>query len=117
MCGRFVIEFSPDLVAKVFGLAEVPDLPPRYNVAPTQLVPVICEVADGSRRLSLMRWGLVPLWMKEVSEGLINARSETANEKPSFRQAFRQRRSGPSPSPRMFSTSPAVARQSFHRSR
>jgi putative SOS response-associated peptidase YedK len=50
MCGRFVIELSPDLVAKVFGLAEVPDLPPRYNVAPTQLVRVIRETAAGGSR-------------------------------------------------------------------
>jgi putative SOS response-associated peptidase YedK len=92
MCGRFVINLSPDLVAKVFGLAEVPDLSPRYNVAPSQSIPVIREAADGSRRLSMMRWGLVPAWAKEVGEGLINARSETVNEKPSFRQAFRQRR-------------------------
>ncbi len=92
MCGRFVIELSPDLVTKFFGLTEVPDLPPRYNVAPTQPVPVIREAADGSRRLSLMRWGLVPAWAKEPGEGLINARCETVNEKPSFRQAFRQRR-------------------------
>ena len=92
MCGRFVIELSPDLVSKVFGLAEVPELPPRYNVAPTQLVPVVREASDGSRRLSMMRWGLVPSWSKEIGEGLINARSETVNEKPSFRQAFRQRR-------------------------
>jgi putative SOS response-associated peptidase YedK len=92
MCGRFVIELSPNLVQKVFGLAEIPDLPPRYNVAPTQLVPVVREGADGSRRLSMMRWGLVPAWSKEIGAGLINARSETVNEKPSFRQAFRQRR-------------------------
>ena len=92
MCGRFVIELSPNLVQKVFGLAEVPDLPPRYNVAPTQLVPVIRAVSDGSRRLSMMRWGLVPSWAKDPREGLINARSETVNEKPSFRQAYRQRR-------------------------
>ena len=90
MCGRFVINLSPDMVAKVFGLADRPDLPPRYNVAPTQLVPVIREASDGSRRLSLMRWGLVPAWSKEFGAGLINARSETVNEKPSFRQAFQE---------------------------
>ena len=92
MCGRFVVELSPNLVQKVFGLAEIPDLPPRYNVAPTQPIPVIREASDGSRRLSMMRWGLVPSWSKEIGEGLINARSETVNEKPSFRQALRQRR-------------------------
>jgi putative SOS response-associated peptidase YedK len=92
MCGRFVIDLSPDLVAGFFGLAAVPDLPPRYTVAPTQSVPVIREASDGSRRLTMMRWGLVPSWAKDIGDGLINARSETINEKPSFRQAFRQRR-------------------------
>ena len=92
MCGRFVIELTPDLATRFFGLDEVPDLPPRYNIAPTQSVPVIREASDGSRRLSMMRWGLVPSWAKDIGDGLINARSETINEKPSFRQAFRQRR-------------------------
>jgi len=49
MCGRFVIELFLQLVDKVFGLVEVPEPPPCYNVAPTQLVPVIRETADGSR--------------------------------------------------------------------
>lgn len=92
MCGRFVIELTPDLVATFFGLASVPVLPPRYNVAPTQIVPVIRQGVDGERRLVMMRWGLIPAWAKEVGAGLINARAETVNEKPSFRQAFRQRR-------------------------
>jgi putative SOS response-associated peptidase YedK len=92
MCGRFVIELSSDHVARFFGLADVPDLPPRYNVAPSQSVPVIREAANGLRRLTMMRWGLVPVWAKDPGGGLINARSETVNEKPSFRQAFRQRR-------------------------
>jgi len=92
MCGRFVIELSPELVARFFGLAGTPDLPPRYNVAPTQPVPVIREASDGSRRLSMMRWGLVPSWAKDIGDGLINARCETVNEKPSFRQTFRRRR-------------------------
>jgi putative SOS response-associated peptidase YedK len=92
MCGRFVIELSPGLVAGFFGLTEIPDLPTRYNVAPTQLVPAIREATDGSRRLSMMRWGLVPSWAKDIGDGLINARSETVSEKPSFRQTVRRRR-------------------------
>lgn len=92
MCGRFVIELTPELVTRFFSLTEVPDLPPRYNVAKTESVPVVREAADGSRRLTLMRWGLVPNWAKGIGSGLINARSETANEKPSFRRAFRQLR-------------------------
>ena len=66
MCGRFVIELFLQLVDKVFGLVEVPEPPPCYNVAPTQLVPVIRETADGSRLLSMMRWGVVPSWSNEV---------------------------------------------------
>jgi putative SOS response-associated peptidase YedK len=93
MCGRFVIELTPELVRKVFGVTgDFPDWPARYNIAPTQLIPVVRDAPDGSRRLALLRWGLVPSWSKEFNEGLINARCETVNEKPSFRQAFRQRR-------------------------
>jgi len=87
-----IIELTPELVTRFFGLTEAPDLPPRYNIVPTQAIPVIREASDGSRRLTMMRWGLVPSWAKDIGDGLINARSETVNEKPSFRQAFRQRR-------------------------
>lgn len=92
MCGRFVINIPLSVFIKFFGISEVGDVQPRFNVAPTQSVPVIREASDGSRRLSAMRWGLVPAWAKEFGDGLINARAETVNEKPSFRQAFRQRR-------------------------
>ena len=85
MCGRFVINIPLDLFIKFFGLKEAPELPARFNVAPTQPVPVLREASDGSRRLSLVRWGLIPAWAKEADDGLINARSETVNEKPSFR--------------------------------
>jgi len=92
MCGRYVIEISADLVRKVFGVVDVPQWTARYNIAPTQRVPVIRQRGDSTRQLVLMRWGLIPSWAKEVGEGLINARAETVNEKPSFRQSFRQRR-------------------------
>src|SRR5262249_8129107 len=71
-----------------------PELRPRYNVAPSQLVPVVRLGADGGRQLELLRWGLVPSWAKDEKIGysLINARSETVAEKPSFRSAFKQRR-------------------------
>jgi putative SOS response-associated peptidase YedK len=93
MCGRFVIELTPELVRKVFGVTgDFPDWPARYNIAPTQLIPVVRDAPDGNRRLAMLRWGLVPSWAKEFGEGQINARCETVNEKPSFRQAFRQRR-------------------------
>lgn len=92
MCGRYVIEFTPEMLRKIFGIDQVPEFPARYNVAPSQPVPVIREISVGNRQISLMRWGLVPSWAKEVGDGLINARCETVNDKPSFRQAFRQRR-------------------------
>ena len=92
MCGRYVIEISADLVRKVFGVVDVPQWTARYNIAPTQRVPVIRQRADSTRQLVLMRWGLIPSWAKGVGEGLINARAETVNEKPLFRQLFRQRR-------------------------
>ncbi len=67
---------------------------PRYNVAPTQQVPVVREGADGENRLDLLHWGLIPAWAKErgIACNMINARSETLLEKPSFRQAFKYRR-------------------------
>jgi putative SOS response-associated peptidase YedK len=71
----------------------MPDLTPRYNVAPTQQIGVV-RTADGQRELSFMQWGLVPRWAKDPKIGsqMINARAETAAEKPAFRDAFRKRR-------------------------
>ena len=69
------------------------NLRPRYNVAPSQDVAVV-RAADGGRNLSMLRWGLIPAWAKDPAIGyrLINARSETVAEKPSFRSAYRRRR-------------------------
>lgn len=93
MCGRFTLKTPVPILAKFFGLAEMPDLPPRYNVAPTQPVATVL-VLTGDRQFRLMRWGLVPSWAKDLSIGsrMINARAETAAEKPSFRTALRERR-------------------------
>ncbi|MEM8933819.1 MAG: SOS response-associated peptidase, partial [Acidobacteriota bacterium] len=70
------------------------ELTPRYNVAPTQAVATVRQADDGSRHLGLLRWGLIPGWAKDPSIGnrMINARSETAAEKPSFRTAMKRRR-------------------------
>lgn len=95
MCGRFTLAVQPALIAEAFGLTDVPDLAPRYNVAPTQVAPVVRQPAAGApRRLDGLRWGLVPSWADDPALGnrLINARSETVAQKPSFRSAFRQRR-------------------------
>ena len=94
MCGRFSLSTAPDWVAEHFGLEEVPDLKPRYNIAPTQDVAVVRQRPAGGKHLGLLRWGLLPASMPDAPGGapLINARSETVADKPSFRQAFLQRR-------------------------
>ncbi len=94
MCGRYAF-FSPaEAVRRTFALDDVPELEPRYNIAPTQHVPAVRAAEEGARSFSLLHWGLVPKWAKERAIGnrMINARSETLAEKPSFREAFRKRR-------------------------
>jgi putative SOS response-associated peptidase YedK len=93
MCGRFVITSPPAAVRQVFGYSEQPNFPPRHNIAPTQPIPVVI-IENGSRHFKLMRWGLVPSWVKDPRKItlLINARSETVNDKPAFKNAMRRRR-------------------------
>jgi putative SOS response-associated peptidase YedK len=92
MCGRYTIIAKAEEIEKRFKV-EVPEIySPRYNAAPTQILPVITNENPGG--LSFFRWGLIPSWAQDVSIGskLINARSETIEERPSFRQAFKSRR-------------------------
>jgi len=93
MCGRYVIISTPAAIRALFGYAEQPNFPPRYNVAPTQPIPVV-RIVDGRRSFALMRWGLLPSWVKDPKTFplLINARGESALEKPAFRNAMRRRR-------------------------
>ena len=95
MCGRFTL-FEPDKVlSKEFGVSSIPPLSSRYNIAPSQAVAAVRAALAGSgRELALLRWGLIPSWSKDPAIGnrLINARAETAHEKPSFRNAFRRHR-------------------------
>ncbi|QPF90025.1 SOS response-associated peptidase [Bradyrhizobium commune] len=93
MCGRFVITSAPAALRQLFGYIEQPNFPPRYNVAPTQPIPVVL-VENGARHFRLMRWGLLPTWVKDPKGFtlLINARSETVLEKPAFKNAIRRRR-------------------------
>lgn len=95
MCGRFTL-FEPDKVlAREFDVSNFPPRSPRYNIAPSQPIAAIRAAPAGSRReLALLRWGLIPSWSKDPAIGnrLINARAETAHEKPSFRNAFRRHR-------------------------
>jgi len=95
MCGRYTITVTMEELMLRY-LADEPAVPfhlPRYNVAPTQLVPAV--VSDGQRnRLGLLRWGLIPPWAKDERDGakMINARAETLKERPAFRDAFRRKR-------------------------
>lgn len=93
MCGRFVITSPPAAIRQVFGYAEQPNFPPRFNVAPTQPVPVVI-LDRGARHFRLMRWGLMPAWVKDPRKFtlLINARSESVQDKPAFKNAIRRRR-------------------------
>jgi len=93
MCGRYVIISTPEAIRKLFGYAEQPKFPPRYNVAPTQPIPIV-RLADGKRSFALMRWGFLPAWVKDPKTFplLINARGESVLEKPAFRNAMRRRR-------------------------
>ena len=95
MCGRFTL-FEPDkILAREFGVSDFPPRSPRYNIAPSQPVAAVRAAPAGTgRELALLRWGLIPSWSKDPAIGnrLINARAETAREKPSFRNAFRRHR-------------------------
>lgn len=93
MCGRFVITSAPAAIREAFGYADQPNFPARYNIAPTQPVPVVI-VENGARHFRLMRWGLLPSWVKDPRKFtlLINARAETVLEKPAFRNAIKRRR-------------------------
>jgi putative SOS response-associated peptidase YedK len=95
MCGRYSLRKPTREIAGEFDLADVPELPPRYNIAPTQDVPVVRLAPDRQRReFGLLRWGLIPSWADDPGIGnrLINARGETVAGKPAFRRAFQTRR-------------------------
>lgn len=94
MCGRFALTLPPEAVRKYFGYADMPNFPPRYNIAPTQPIAIMRADETGLRRFGLVRWGFIPGFVKDLKTFplLINARSETAAEKASFRNAFRRRR-------------------------
>jgi putative SOS response-associated peptidase YedK len=95
MCGRFTLIAPGEAVAELFQLTDIPNLAPRYNIAPTQPVAAVrVNEKNGDRELTHFYWGLIPRWAKDPKIGsrMINARSETAAEKPSFRVAFKYRR-------------------------
>lgn len=92
MCGRYAITTPPQAMRDIYLYMAQPSFPPRYNVAPTQPVPLI-RMNGATREFALVRWGLIPSWSKEMPQSLlINARADTIADKPSFRGAFRHRR-------------------------
>lgn len=93
MCGRYTQTKSGEAIARTFSLSTTPDPQPRYNIAPTQAVGAIAQPNE-TREYKTFQWGLVPSWAKDPSIGnrMINARAETAAEKPSFRAPFKRRR-------------------------
>jgi putative SOS response-associated peptidase YedK len=93
MCGRYVITSPAHAIRTLFGYDEQPNFPARYNVAPTQPIPVV-RLVDGKRSFALMRWGFIPAWVKDPKSFalLVNARGESVLEKPAFRNAMRRRR-------------------------
>lgn len=92
MCGRYTFTKSVDEVRGLFGFANTPNLEPRYNIAPSQMVPAVAAIGD-ERKLGMMQWGLIPSWAKDTKIGFsnINARLDTIATKPAFRSAFKAR--------------------------
>jgi putative SOS response-associated peptidase YedK len=93
MCGRYLIITTPEAMRAFFRYLEQPNFPPRYNVAPTQPIPVV-RLWEGARHFALVRWGLIPGWVKDPRgfSLIINARGDSVLDKPAFRNAMRYRR-------------------------
>ncbi len=93
MCGRFTLTHDPDTLRGWFGYEETPNFPPRYNIAPSQPVPLI-RAGKGGRHFSLLRWGFVPSWARDIDAHgiLINARAEGVLQRASFKNAIKRRR-------------------------
>ena len=95
MCGRYSLTTTEEALRSSFGYEGAPrNLRPRWNVAPTQEMPIIRRDPGGGLRLDMLVWGLVPYWAEDPSVGsrMINARGESVAEKPAYKQAYRQRR-------------------------
>lgn len=95
MCGRFTLTDPAKLLPEIFGVDHFPPVEPRYNIAPSQeVVSVVRERGAEAAEATMLKWGLVPFWADDPSIGhrMANARSESAAEKPAFKQAFRRRR-------------------------
>ena len=93
MCGRYASTLPPEAMRALFRYLEQPNFPARHNIAPTQPIAIV-RMAEGKRQFALVRWGLIPAWVKDprAFSLLINARGESVNEKPAFRNAMKYRR-------------------------
>jgi putative SOS response-associated peptidase YedK len=93
MCGRYTVTSAPEAIRALFGYPEQPNFPPRYNIAPTQPIAIV-RLVEGKRQFALVRWGLVPSWVKDPKNFslLINARGESLTDKPAFQAAMKRRR-------------------------
>src|SRR5665647_1867474 len=94
MCGRFALNSSSAKLKEHFDTTGLLDFKPRFNIAPTQTVPVVRLDETGNRVFTFARWGLIPSWVKDPQElqHPINAKAETAAIKPMFRHAYRNSR-------------------------
>jgi putative SOS response-associated peptidase YedK len=93
MCGRYAVTSSPEAIRALFRYADLPNFPPRYNIAPTQPIAIV-RLDRGERRFALVRWGFIPSWVKDPKTVslMFNARGETVIDKPAYRAAMRRRR-------------------------
>lgn len=93
MCGRYAVTSAPEAIRALFGYPEQPNFPSRYNIAPTQPIGIV-RIVDGKRQFALVRWGLLPSWVKDPKNFslLVNARGESLTDKPAFRAAMKYRR-------------------------
>src|SRR6266702_1239184 len=91
MCGRFTLNIPSEVLAKTFRLTEVPEYEPRYNIAPSQSVPAVRHIGDHNH-FDFLKWGLIPSGTNDITHSSINARSETAHEKPMFAHALKYNR-------------------------
>lgn len=94
MCSRYFLDADGNIIAFTFRVPPNDRIRKRFNIAPTQEAPVIRVASGGAREMSMLRWGLVPSWARDLKVGtrMINARSEGVEAKPAFREAMRQRR-------------------------
>jgi len=93
MCGRYAVTSAPEAIRTLFAYAEQPNFPPRHNIAPTQPIGIV-RLVEGKRQFALVRWGLLPSWVKDPKSFslLVNARGESLADKPAFKAAMKYRR-------------------------